>query len=122
MSDKQKLTLLAKAVGVTLVAGLTTMPMAYADSNPFSMTDLGTGYKVASSEEGKCGGKKHKEGECGEGKCGAEKSDKEGKCGAEKSDKEGKCGEGKCGGSMSDKEEKDGTKKTDKEGKCGSQS
>lgn len=50
--------------------------------------------------EGKCGGDKGKNGQCGgnkivnkakEGKCG------EGKCGGDKA-KEGKCGEGKCGG------------------------
>lgn len=58
---------------------------AAADQNPFSLTELTSGYMV-SGAEGRCG-----EGKCGEGKCGGDKH-AEGKCG------EGKCGEGKCGG------------------------
>ncbi len=63
-----------------------------AAENPFGMSDLDAGSKVAmsSSPEGKCGGEKK------EGKCGGDK--KEGKCGDSKK-KDGKCGEGKCGGS-----------------------
>ncbi|MDD9892676.1 MAG: hypothetical protein OXT49_04090 [Gammaproteobacteria bacterium] len=40
---------------------------ASADQNPFSLTELTSGYMV-SGAEGKCG-----EGKCGEGKCGGDK-------------------------------------------------
>lgn len=106
MSFEKKLSPLAKAIGITVVAGLTAMPVANAASNPFALSDLSAGYKVA--EEGKCGGMKSgKEGKCGgdkkskaEGKCGGDKkSGKEGKCGGDKkTKKDGSCGEGKCGG------------------------
>ena len=83
MSSEKKLSPLAKAIGISVVAGLTAMPVANAASNPFALSDLEAGYKVAA------------EGKCGEGK----KSGKEGKCGGDKkSKKEGSCGEGKCGG------------------------
>ncbi|MBE9515342.1 MAG: hypothetical protein IME93_00040 [Proteobacteria bacterium] len=107
MSSEKKLSPLAKAIGISIVAGLTAMPVANAASNPFAMSDLEAGYKVAA--EGKCGGMKSdkkSEGKCGgdkksmkEGKCGEGKKKSEGKCGGDKkSMKEGKCGEGKCGG------------------------
>lgn len=51
------------------------------DQSPFAMQDLGTGFMLAASHEGKCG---------------------EGKCGGNKGKKEGKCGEGKCGMSKMD--------------------
>lgn len=125
MSDKNRLTLLAKAVGITVVTGLVSMPIASASENPFAMKDLGSGYKIAAAEEGKCGegkcggdmakkdkakkdgncgGKEHKDGECGEGKCGADKADKM------KAGKDGECGEGKCGADKADekKAKKDG--------------
>jgi len=112
MSSEKKLSPLAKAIGISVVAGLTAMPVANAASNPFALSDLEAGYKVAAEGkcgEGKCGGdkKSKKEGKCGgdkksmkEGKCGeGKKSGKEGKCGGDKkSKKEGSCGEGKCGG------------------------
>ena len=70
---KKKLTPLAAAVGATMVASLAAMPVSSASSNPFSMTDIGSGYKVAA------------QGQCGEGKCGGKKDDKkEGKCGGKK--------------------------------------
>jgi len=84
---------LSIALGAAFVASLAGTSVANAADNPFSMTELSSGYMVADSKEGKCG-----EGKCGgekkteEGKCG------EGKCGGEKKAKEGKCGEGKCGG------------------------
>ena len=61
MSENKKLTPLAKAIGVSVVAGLASMSAANAAANPFAMTDLGTGYKVAA------------QGNCGEGKCGGKK-------------------------------------------------
>ena len=88
------------ALGSAVVLSASLAGAAVAEVNPFSATQLQSGYEVSLSGEGKCG-----EGKCGEGKCGGEK-DGEGKCG------EGKCGEGKCGG------EKDGEGKCG-EGKCG---
>jgi uncharacterized low-complexity protein len=91
------------AAGLALAGSLAGVSVAQADTNPFGMTALSSGYMAMSSHsEGKCG-----EGKCGEGKCGGDKEDKdsegkcgEGKCGGDKEDKdsEGKCGEGKCGG------------------------
>ncbi len=106
MSKTKKLSPIAAAVGVSVVAALSSMPVANAASNPFTTTDLGSGYmKVA---EGSCGGMKDKDGKhdgkkakkdgkCGEGKCGGDKKMKkgmnEGSCG----DKKGKGKEGSCG-------------------------
>ena len=101
---------LTAAAGVTFVAAMSASPFASADTNPFGMQTLESGYMhVAEGKcgEGKCGEGKmkgdkegKKEGKCGEGKCGEGKmkGDKEGKCGEGKAKKEGKCGEGKCGG------------------------
>ncbi|MGB5278845.1 MAG: hypothetical protein WBO73_00435 [Gammaproteobacteria bacterium] len=108
MSDKSFKKPLAIAMGATFAAALSASPVANADSNPFGMQNLSSGYmQLAEGKcgEGKCGGKSEKEGKCGEGKCGG-KSEKEGKCGEGKcggmkekeKEKEGKCGEGKCGG------------------------
>jgi uncharacterized low-complexity protein len=54
-------------------------PLASADVNPFSASQLASGYGLVNFD-------KHEgeEGKCGEGKCGEKKP-------------EGKCGEGKCG-------------------------
>ncbi len=70
-----------------LIGSIGLAAQTQADTNPFSINPLESGYEqLNKGEEGKCG-----EGKCGEGKCGGDKADKEGKCG------EGKCGEGKCG-------------------------
>ncbi|GMR20811.1 MAG: hypothetical protein BMS9Abin36_1408 [Gammaproteobacteria bacterium] len=110
MAIKSKLTPIAAAVGITVVASLASLPLANAAGNPFAASDLGSGYKVAA------------EGQCGEGKCGGNKmkgmmkDKKEGKCGEGKmkGKKEGKCGGGKMKGDM-----KDMDMKGKKEGKCG---
>lgn len=96
---------LAVAMGATFVAAMSAAPIANADSNPFGMNNLDSGYMQVA--EGKCGeSKMKKEGSCGEskdkgkkeGKCGESMmKDSEGKCGGDKKMKEGKCGEGKCG-------------------------
>lgn len=121
---------LSIAAGSAFAAGMMSAPAIQADSNPFAMSSIEGGYKVADGHmEGKCGGmkKEEKEGQCGaqqkaqkEGQCGGakanEKSEREGKCGAQQkaqkegqcggmkpTDKtmpEGKCGEGKCGSNM----------------------
>ena len=98
MSKNFKLKPIAATVGAALTASVMAMPAANADQNPFSLTELSSGYMVADGhkgKEGKCGEGKCGEGKCGEGKCGEGKCG-EGKCGEGKG-KEGKCGEGKCG-------------------------
>ena len=103
MSNSSKLKPIAAALGTTFAVSLAMSPMANAAENPFSMSELSSGYMVADAHaaEGKCG-----EGKCGEGK----KAKAEGKCGEGKKAKaEGKCGEGKCGEG----------KKAEGEGKCG---
>jgi len=86
---------LAAALGAAFMAS-SVVPLASAESNPFSAQQLSGGYDLPNYGA-------HKEGGCGEGKCGGDKGDDEGKCGEgkcgeEKADGEGKCGEGKCGG------------------------
>jgi uncharacterized low-complexity protein len=106
-----KKTNIAAALGAAFLA-TSVAPLASADVNPFSATQLSGGYDLANYGA--------HEGKCGEGKCGGDKAKKEGKCGEgkcgedKKADKEGKCGEGKCGGDKADKGAKAG-----KEGKCG---
>ena len=86
------------ALSSTLALAATTVN---ASQNPFSVTQLESGYQLAMSDS------KTAEGKCGEGKCGAADEAKkatEGKCGEGKcaasndtsKSKEGKCGEGKC--------------------------
>ncbi|RKZ59828.1 MAG: hypothetical protein DRQ44_13320 [Gammaproteobacteria bacterium] len=101
---------LSVAAGLTFAATLSASPIANADTNPFGMQNLESGYmQLAEGKcgEGKCGGKEVKEAKCGEGKCGegmskaSEAKCGEGKCGEgmmESKAKEAKCGEGKCGG------------------------
>jgi uncharacterized low-complexity protein len=100
-------TSIATALGAVVIGSLASS-VAVADSNPFGMQSLESGYSQFAPEgkcgEGKCGGDKAaKEGKCGgdkaakEGKCGGDKAAKEGKCGGDNAAKEGKCGEGKCG-------------------------
>ncbi len=101
MLKKKTLKPIMAALGTTFVVALAASPIANAADNPFSLTEISSGYMVADQDEGKCG-----EGKCGgnedkdkkesEGKCGGEKSH-EAKDGGKKSS-EGKCGEGKCGG------------------------
>ena len=69
----------AALIGSAFVATLGLSSVAYADSNPFTVNELESGYQLAAADA---------EGKCGEAKCGAD---------AEEKDAEGKCGEGKCG-------------------------
>lgn len=114
---------LAIAVGTSFFSGMvvtnvqaeTIVPV---DSNPFTMTELSSGYmQLAAADSANKSAKKMKDGACGEGKCGAammsagalEKTS-EGKCAGNKpmpkskkmdmKGMEGKCGEGKCGANM----------------------
>ncbi|OOY99825.1 HvfA family oxazolone/thioamide-modified RiPP metallophore [Solemya velum gill symbiont] len=103
------------ASGAIIALGMAGTAHAAADANPFGLTALDNGYRVAQSAtegkcgEGKCGGNKAKsaiEASCGgdkkagEGNCGGNKAAGEGNCGADKAKAAGenKCGEGKCGG------------------------
>jgi uncharacterized low-complexity protein len=97
---KKAISPVSLAAGLALAGSLAGASVAQADTNPFGMTALSSGYMAMASVgegkcgEGKCGGDKEGEGKCGEGKCGGdsgEGKEGEGKCG------EGKCGEGKCG-------------------------
>ena len=106
--SEQKVKPLAIAVGTALAGSLAAASVANADSNPFQMNSLSSGYQLGDSGEGscgegKCGGDKGGEGSCGgdkggEGSCGGDKGG-EGSCGGDKGE-EGKCGEGKCGGTV----------------------
>lgn len=105
MANKNTPKALAAALGATFVASMAAAPVASADTNPFAMQPLSSGYQVADNHmEGNCGGKKNgKSGNCGgmkdkEAHCGGKK-DGEAHCGGKKEGKkEGQCGEGKCGG------------------------
>jgi uncharacterized low-complexity protein len=92
MSDKN-LKPVTVAVGAALATSVGAVSVASADTTPFAMTALSSGYMadVHFGEGNKCGGDdaKGEEGKCGEGKCGGDDAKGE----------EGKCGEGKCGGS-----------------------
>ena len=72
MSNKTVVKPLAIALGATFVTSLAGTTIANAAENPFSMTELSSGYMVVEKAEGKCG-----EGKCGEGKAKAA----EGECG-----------------------------------------
>jgi len=111
----KKMTPIAAALGAAFAMSLAAAPVSAATANPFSVTDLSSGYQQVADA--------HKDGKCGEGKCGAKDKAKkhgteakcgEGKCGGDKAKakaKEAKCGEGKCGG--------DKAKAKAKEAKCG---
>ncbi len=112
MSDKPVIKPLAIAVGTAIVTSLASVNTATAAENPFAMTELSSGYMVASG---------HMEGKCGEGKCGGAKATAEGKCGegkcgGAKATAEGKCGEGKCGSAKDMKEGMCGMKTLDADG------
>jgi len=115
MSNNTVIKPLTLALGATFVTSLTGTMIANAAENPFSMTELSSGYMVSENAEGKCGEGKMKgtEGKCGEGKM----KGTEGKCGEGKmKGTEGKCGEGKMKGT----EGKCGSaEKKAEEGKCG---
>ncbi len=91
--NKKMLTPIAAALGTTFVVSLAASPIAQADENPFSMTQLSSGYMQLA--EGNCGEQKKAEGSCGENKEGMEEEKKaEGNCGEKKEEKkaEGSCG------------------------------
>jgi len=102
MSKQNTLRPIAAALGTTFAVSLALSPIASAEQNPFSVTELSGGFMVADNAEGHCGAGKDTsaEGKCGEGKCGEKRAAHEGKCGegkcgADKKKAEGNCGEGK---------------------------
>jgi len=127
MSKTTAMKPLALAMGAAFVTSLAGTSVANAAENPFSMTELPSGYMISDSDmkEGKCGAShmKEKEGKCGES-MDKSKMKEEGKCGEgkgmdkSKMKKEGKCGEGKCGEGKMKKESMDKSKMKE-EGKCG---
>lgn len=96
MLKKRTLKPVAAVLGTTFAVALAASPIANAANNPFSLTEISSGYMVADQAEGKCG-----EGKCGEAKA-KDKKESEGKSrvakDGDKKSGEGKCGEGKCGG------------------------
>ena len=92
MSKKLNKKPLAATLGTAAVTALSATGIAQADSNPFGMSDLSSGYMTVAEKDmagGSCGAKmKKQEAACGEGKCG----------GSMKQATEAKCGEGKCAG------------------------
>lgn len=115
---KSNKTPLAFAVGTALLGGLTSTSLQAdtlfdANSNPFSLTELSSGYMQTAEANKSEGSTKMSDGACGEGKCGAammggnEEKTSEGKCAGNKpmpkaKTSEVKCGEGKCGAGMMD--------------------
>jgi uncharacterized low-complexity protein len=81
MSKKSELKPLAAALGAILATSAFTLTTANAEENPFTMTELSSGYMVAGKEdmggEGKCGGMKMHEG-MHEGMCGMKMMDTDG--------------------------------------------
>jgi uncharacterized low-complexity protein len=106
--SENKMNPVAVAVGAAVATSLAGISVANAETTPFAMTALNTGYMAdvhygeGKCGEGKCGGEKGEEDKGEEGKCGGEKGEEGGDKGEEGGDKgeEGKCGEGKCGGSV----------------------
>ena len=121
MSKKTIQSTLKLATGSAIALTLAGSPIAaQADTSPFGMTALVSGYMVADAKnmEAKCGGNmapKSSEAKCGgdmgtkkssEAKCGGDmgaKKSSEAKCGGDMGTKskpmvEAKCGEAKCGG------------------------
>ncbi len=76
-------------LGTAMIGALSVATNATADTSPFAMKTLSSGYTVAGGGmggkcgQGKCGGKKAKAGKSGQGKCGAMKGT-HGKCGGKK--------------------------------------
>ncbi|AMK75549.1 MULTISPECIES: hypothetical protein [Methylomonas] len=80
----------AIAIGASLLPTLAGN-IAQADSNPFALSELNSGYMLTAEAKPEAGADKMKDGACGEGKCGASmkkstdsKAATEGKCAGNK--------------------------------------
>ena len=103
LSDR-KLSPLGLALGTVISVSLVASNVVMAADNPFEMTPLASGYRVAEESsqgsdkkmEGRCGGKTMTEAVCGAYQIGSghvdESKIKDGKCGGHKQ------AEGVCGG------------------------
>lgn len=111
MSEKFQKKPLALSIGAVVVTSLSASPIVNAETNPFGLTELSSGYmQIAEGMK------------CGAAKCGGKKGEKQGNCAGKKDAKgaDAKCGEGKCaaGKCAGKKDAKDaGTKDVD--AKCG---
>lgn len=104
---------------LAIAMGASLLPMAanvaQAETNPFALSELDSGYMQTAEAKPEAGADKMKDGACGEGKCGAammkqgsSSSDKkamEGKCAGNKpapagDTKKGQGSEMKCGANM----------------------
>ncbi len=121
---KNKITALT-TVGVALASSL-VMTAATAESNPFAMTELDSGYMQLAEADMRLD--KAKEASCGEGKCGnmmnkaktTMKKGMESSCGSMMKGKEGACGDMKAKKSHTNKVSTSGWgNKKAKEAKCG---
>jgi uncharacterized low-complexity protein len=98
-----------------IAMGASLLPLAanvaQAETNPFAMSELGSGYMQTAEAKPEAGADKMKDGACGEGKCGATMK----KDAAASSDK--KAMEGKCAGNKPSPAPAGDAKKM--EGNCG---
>lgn len=83
----------AIAMGASLLP--LTANVAQADSNPFALSELGSGYMQTAEAKPADGASKMKDGACGEGKCGAAMMKQD--ASADKKAIEGKCAGNKPG-------------------------
>lgn len=106
----------ASLLAAVTVASFAVAPLANAVSNPFSNTELTSGFNWHGHQDLKEGGSDQN---CGDG---ATKVCAEGKCGEDKKACiEGKCGEGQCGANCEGGKSEQPKAHDDKaaEGKCG---
>jgi len=100
----------AIAMGATLLP--LTANVAQADTNPFALSELGSGYmQTAEAKPDADGANKMKDGACGEGKCGA--AMKQGAA-ADKKAIEGKCAGNKPAAPSADTKKPDANTATPK--------
>ena len=101
---------LATAMGAALISTVSATAV-YADTNPFGMTELSTGYMQLAAAEMKCGAAMNMDNKTAEGACAGEMHPKKAEakasdasCGAMMKGKEGACGQMKPGETMKGKE------------------
>ena len=118
--SKRKIKPLSLIISTCMLGTLSGYTIADIQQNPFSISELTSGYMIVGNEgvcgEGKCGGarkpgaddntantaKTGAEGKCGEGKCGGDKTANEAVCGIYKTGSahqdDRKVKDGVCGG------------------------
>lgn len=102
MSKKFQKKPLILSLGAAVATTLAAVPIVNAETNPFSMNELSSGYMQVAQDQTDTMEMKgdKKDMQCGAGKCGANKGgkDAEGNCAGDKK-ADGSCGAGKCGAS-----------------------